>query len=127
MKEIDQFIRRKVQEGAEKEDIVTQVLENFPEHAHTSMKHILNMVDEQIVIHQVSLQTRSVGIQKMAIGALLLVTGLGVTAFTRYSGYSTYILAYGALITGVYFMYNGYKTYTSNPQKQLRKFSNFKK
>ncbi|MEN7546965.1 hypothetical protein AAG747_03550 [Rapidithrix thailandica] len=71
------------------------------------IKQIMKVVDEEQMRIASNKQSAKNSLNLILMGALLFSIGFGVTVYTFLSGGSSFILAYGAIISGVALMIKG--------------------
>ncbi len=103
LKETEKLLKK----GFDKDQIIKQLNVNvLPKDI---AKKILFKIDDEIVKNELISQTRNFSMIKIIGGSVTLIIGLLVT-FVSYSARgSSYIVAFGAIISGAWLLKEGYK------------------
>lgn len=75
---------------------------------------------------QIAEQFKSGGLTQLIMGGLLFIAGLGITAYTYFMSSNQYIIAYGAILSGIFLMKLGYDKYKTPIEDVILKQRKFK-
>ena len=92
-------------------DWIKARLKKEPGLSEEDQKELLKTTDELIVQYQLWQNDRSSHLNYILVGLVLFSIGMAVTLSTYFDGDAYVYFSYGAILSGAYMMWSGYKKY----------------
>lgn len=122
--ELRVLVKRMAHSGATYEDI-RKVLKTETTD-HRVIDELMVDATKYVSDFQLALQAKGNFMNMMVLGVILMVIGIGITAYSIFYLSKTRVLYYGPILVGLYLFYTNYQKYKKPTSDYIPRFSSFR-